>query len=94
MPKTRTEKIENIQTRITQLENERKRLIQQQKEQERKDRTRRLIERGSILESLLDNAEAMSNEDIKELLQRALSPPVTAQNQPEPSKVISLNPLV
>ena len=41
MAKTRTERIESIQTEIQQLENQRKKLIQQEKEQERKDRTKR-----------------------------------------------------
>ena len=47
MAKTRTEKIESIQTQIQELENQRKRLIQQQKAQDRRDRTHRLIERGA-----------------------------------------------
>ena len=70
MPRTTVEKIESIQTQIQQLENERKRLMQQQKEQERKDRTKRLIERGAILESLIPDAATFSNEQIKAFLQK------------------------
>ena len=72
MARTTVEKIEGIQTQIQQLENERKRLMQQKKEQERKDRTKRLIERGAILESLVPGAAAFSNEQIKEFLEKTL----------------------
>ena len=72
MPRTTTERISNIQVQIQQLENERKRLMQQQKEAERKARTKRLIERGAILESLLTDAENLTNEQIKTLLEKAL----------------------
>ena len=72
MPTSRTERIERIQTEIKQLENRRKKLIQQHREQERKTRTRRLIERGALLESLLDGAETLTNEDIKAILTVAL----------------------
>ena len=72
MPRTTVEKIESIQTQIEQLENERKRLVQRQKEQERKDRTKRLIERGAILESLVPDAAAFSNEQIKTFLEKTV----------------------
>ena len=72
MAKTKSEKIANIGEQIAQLENQRKRLIQEQKAQERKDRTRRLIERGAILESLIDGAATFSNDEIKAILEKAL----------------------
>ena len=72
MPRTTVEKIEGIQAQIQQLENERKRLMQRQKEQERKDRTKRLIERGAILESLVPGAAAFSNEQIKAFLEKTV----------------------
>ena len=78
MARTRTEKIENIQTQIQELENQRKRLLQQQKAQDRKDRTHRLIERGAILESLIPGADTFTNDQIKsfleKLIQRATAP--------------------
>lgn len=37
----------------------------------RKKRTHRLIERGAILESFIEEASEKSNEEIKEILQRA-----------------------
>ena len=72
MAKTQIERIAGIEAEIKQLENRRKRLLQQQKEQERKVRTRRLIERGAILESLLDGAETLTNEEVKTVLSAAL----------------------
>ena len=72
MPRTTIEKIESIQTQIEQLENERKRLVQRQKEQERKDRTKRLIERGAILESLVPGAAEYTNEQIKAFLEKTV----------------------
>ena len=49
--KTVVEQIALAKEDIKQHENKLKLLQQRQKEQERKDRTRRLIERGAILES-------------------------------------------
>jgi len=72
MPRTTVEKIDSIQAQIQQLENERKRLMQQKKEQERKDRTKRLIERGAILESLIPGAATFSNEQIKAFLEKTV----------------------
>ena len=72
MPRTTIEKIESVQAQIQQLENERKRLMQQKKEQERKDRTKRLIERGAILESLVPGAATFSNEQIKAFLEKTV----------------------
>ncbi|MGF7405121.1 DUF3847 domain-containing protein [Campylobacter concisus] len=39
--------------------------------EERKKRNHRLIERGAILESLIEGASEKSNEEIKAILQRA-----------------------
>jgi len=76
MPKSKytlTEQIERAKEDIRQETNKLKLLNQKQKEQERKDRTRRLIERGAIVESLIDGAETLDNERIKTILQTALS---------------------
>lgn len=72
MAKTAEEKIESVQEQIRQLENQRKRLMQEQKEQERKARTKRLIERGAILESLIPEADAFTNEQIKAFLEKTI----------------------
>ena len=73
MSKTRLEKIEGIKTQIAQLENERKRLMNAQKEADRKARTKRLIERGAILESLVPNADNFTNEQIKAFLEKTVT---------------------
>jgi hypothetical protein len=73
MAKTINEKITETQAKITQYENQKKRLIQEYKDQERKDRTRRLIERGAIAESLIDGAETLTNEQFKSILETALN---------------------
>ena len=60
--------IAKIQVQINQLTNKKKRLISEQKQAERKNRTKRLIERGAILESVIGNAEELSNEQLQTLL--------------------------
>lgn len=60
--------IAKIQVQINQLTNKKKRLISEQKQAERKKRTKRLIERGAILESVIGNAEELSNEQLQTLL--------------------------
>ena len=70
MAKTTEEKIESVQEQIKQLENQRKKLVQEQKAQERKTRTKRLIERGAILESLIPEANTFTNEQIKAFLEK------------------------
>ena len=74
MSKTKTtiEKIESIKLKIQQLENERKRILQVQKEADRKARTRRLIERGAILESLVPGADTFTNDQIKSFLEKTV----------------------
>jgi len=84
MAKTYDERIAETKEKITQYENQYKRLLQQRKELERKARTRRLIERGAILESLIDGAETLTNEEIKAILERSLLPRAAAGNLPKP----------
>jgi len=69
MSATKIDRIENIDSKIRQLQNEKKRIISQHKESERKARTKRLIERGAILESVLTNLNELSNEQIKRFLE-------------------------
>ena len=74
MPRSKltiAEQIANAKEDIKQSGNKLKLLNQKQKEQERKDRTKRLIERGAILESLIDGAAELDNEQIKAILQTA-----------------------
>lgn len=67
-----SEKIAKAEQEIKQLQNKRRKLLNQQKSEERKARTRRLIERGAILESCLEQPEQYENEQIKGLLMIAL----------------------
>lgn len=67
-----SEKIAKAEEEIRQLQNKKRRLLNQQKSEERKARTRRLIERGAILESFLEQPEQFGNEQIKALLEVAL----------------------
>ena len=62
------EQIAKTQAQINQLTNKKKRLISEQKQAERKKRTKRLIERGAILENVIGNAEDFSNEQLQTLL--------------------------
>ena len=62
------EQIAKAEEQIRQLNNKKKRLISEQKQAERKKRTKRLIERGAILESVIGNAEELSNEQLQTLL--------------------------
>ena len=69
------EQIAKMENDIRQCENKVKRLLQKNHQQERKDRTRRLIERGAILESLIPDAKELSNEQIQALLVMVLKAP-------------------
>jgi hypothetical protein len=68
MAKPIDERITEAKEKISQYENQMKRLIQKQKETDRKARTRRLIERGAILESFLTAPETMSNDEVRDIL--------------------------
>ena len=51
-----------------QLEHQRSRLLNRDKQAERKARTRRLIERGAILESVFPETADLSGEEVKAFL--------------------------
>ncbi len=67
------EQIAKITEQQKQLENRKKELLSRQREEERKKRTKRLIERGAILESLIDNAETFTNEQIQTFLAETIT---------------------
>ena len=62
------EQIAKTQEQINQLTNKKKRLISEQKQAEQKKRTKRLIEQGAILESVIGNVEDFSNEQLQAIL--------------------------
>jgi len=82
------EQIAKVEGDIRQGENKVKRLLQKNHQQERKNRTRRLIERGAILESLIPDAKELSNEQIQLLLVKALKAP-NAPNAPNTPNAVS-----
>ena len=67
-----SEQIAKAEEEIRQLQNRKKKLLNQKKAEERKIRTHRLVERGAILESLLEQPEQYTNEQIKGLLETVL----------------------
>ena len=65
------DKINDIEERLRQLKNQEKKILKQDIVKRRKERTHRLITRGAILESLIENAEELTDEEIKILLEEA-----------------------
>ena len=65
------EKIDDTEERLRQLKNQENKILKQDIVKRRKERTHRLITRGAILESLIENAEELTDEEIKILLEEA-----------------------
>ena len=63
------DKIEDTVERLRQLKNQEQKILKQDIVKRRKERTHRLITRRPILESLIENAEELTNEEIKILLE-------------------------
>ena len=68
---TKQAELEKYEKKIVQLKNREKQIKKMASIEGRKKRTHRLIERGAILESFIEGASEKSNEEIKEILQRA-----------------------
>ena len=66
---------EDIQFQIDQLKNLKKEVVAKEKAQARKERTRRLIQRGAILEQYLLEPEKLTNEQISEIVKYAFNTP-------------------
>ena len=66
------DKSDDTEERLRQLKNQEKKILKQDIEKRRKERTHRLITRGAILESLIENAEELTDEEIKILLEEAI----------------------
>ena len=65
------DKIYHTEERLRQIKNQEKKILKQDIVKRRKERTHRLITRGAILESLIENAEELTDEEIKILLEEA-----------------------
>lgn len=68
---SKQEEKEKYERRLVQLQNREKELKKMASLKERKKRDHRLIERGAILESFIEGASEKTNEEIKDILQRA-----------------------
>lgn len=66
---------EDIQREIEQLKNRKKEVLAQEKNRARKLRTKRLIERGAILEQYIEDAEHYTNDEVREIVKYALNTP-------------------
>ena len=64
-------KIDDTEERLRQLKNQEQKILKQDIVKKRKERTHRLITRGAILESLIENAAELTDEEIKILLEEA-----------------------
>ena len=64
------DKIDDTEERLRQLKNQENKILKQDIVKRRKERTPRLITRGAILESLIENAEELTDEEIKILLEK------------------------
>ena len=59
---------EKVQKELRQMENRQKVLLNKQRDAERRARTRRLIERGAIVEGVFSLAPDLSGEEVKGFL--------------------------
>lgn len=71
--KTIQEKIDFKENKIRQMSNELKKLKEKEKEIQRNKRTKRLIEKGAIFESLVKESKNFSSEEYKTLIEVAIS---------------------
>ena len=58
------DKIDDTEERLRQLKNQEQKILKQDIVKRRKERTHRLITRGAILESLIENVEDLTDEEI------------------------------
>ncbi|BFL71919.1 DUF3847 domain-containing protein [Anaerococcus nagyae] len=65
------DKINDTEEKLRQLKNQEQKILKQDIVKRRKERTHMLITRGAILESLIENAEELTDEEINILLEEA-----------------------
>ena len=68
-----SKKKETYENKLIQLKNQGKKLEKTASIKERKKRTHRLIERGAILESFIEDASELSGSEIKAILEKGFS---------------------
>ncbi len=72
-----------IQIDIDRLKNLKKEVVAKEKAQARKERTRRLIQRGAILEQYLVEPENLTNEEVSEIVKYAFNTPYVREYMKE-----------
>lgn len=72
-----------IQIEIDRLKNLKKEVVAKEKAQARKERTRRLIQRGAILEQYLVEPENLTNEEVSEIVKYAFNTPYVREYMKE-----------
>lgn len=60
-----------LEKELKQLKNQEKKILKQDTEKRRKERIHRLITREAILESLIENSEELTDEEIKTPLEES-----------------------
>lgn len=90
--RTTAEKIAEVQARKQREENELKRLIQQQRAEERKERDRRIYRRGATIESFIDGAGAMTDEQFYKVVANALKRANVQPPAPKAEKIPTPEP--
>jgi len=73
MAKTRVERIASIDEEMSKLAEQRKTLMDKHKAQERKTRTRRLCQRGGLLEKMLPDTIPLSDEQFQSFLEKTVA---------------------
>ena len=68
---SKQEEKEKYEKKLAQLQNRKKELKKMASLKDIKKRNHRLIERGAILESFIEGASDKTNEEIKDILQKA-----------------------
>ncbi len=66
------DELDKTEKQLKQLENQEKKILRQDKLREQKKRNHRLIIRGAMLESFIENAEELTNEILKYCLKLLL----------------------
>ena len=77
------DKIDDTEKRLRQLKNQEQKILKQDIVKRRKERTHRLIIRGAILESFIENAEELTDEEIK------MPTSLTSSSMIRPSRFLS-----
>lgn len=65
--------LESIELKIKALQNEKKLLLKKENELKRKARTKRLIERGALLEKYFDFDDNFSNDEVEQVFKKLVS---------------------